>query len=122
MQPFLQQAKMHILIVEDDIKLAAFMKKGFESAGFKVAHCPEGESGLRMALQGAYDAAVIDIMLPGRDGLSLIEELRQRQKPPTPVIILSARLSLDDRILGLQKGGDDYLVKPFAFTELLARV
>ncbi len=113
---------MRILLVEDDIKLASFMQKGFESAGFAVDHCPDGEAGLQMALDGTYDAAVVDIMLPKRDGLSLIEELRWRKRPSTPVIILSAKRSLDDRIRGLQKGGDDYLVKPFAFTELLARV
>jgi DNA-binding response OmpR family regulator len=81
----------------------------------------DGESGLRAALQSPYDVAIIDLMLPRRDGLSLIDELRKR-KVPTPVLILSARRSVDDRVRGLQAGGDDYLTKPFAFTELLARV
>lgn len=112
---------MRILLVEDDVKLASFILKGLKSAGFAVDHYPDGEAGLHMALSESYDAAIIDIMLPKRDGLSLIEELR-RHKGKLPVIILSAKRTVDDRIKGLQSGSDDYLVKPFAFAELLARV
>ncbi|MBI4461919.1 MAG: response regulator transcription factor [Acidobacteria bacterium] len=112
---------MRILLVEDDKKTATFIAKGFERAGFAVDHAANGEDGLHLALTEPYAAAVIDLMLPKQDGLSLIEELR-KQKINTPVIILTARRSLDDRVRGLQTGGDDYLTKPFAFSELLARV
>lgn len=112
---------MRILVVEDDMKIASFIIKGFKQAGFAVDHATNGKEGLHSALTGAYDAAVIDLMLPKLDGLSLIEELR-RQKVNTPVIILSAKRSVDDRVRGLQTGGDDYLTKPFAFSELLARL
>jgi len=112
---------MRILLVEDDKKTAAFIAKGLERAGFAVDQAANGEDGLHLASTEPYDAAVIDIMLPGQDGLSLIEEVR-RQKVNLPVIFLSARRSVDDRIRGLQAGGDDYLTKPFAFSELLARL
>ena len=112
---------MRLLLVEDDLKLASFILKGLKEAGFAADHCADGEDGLHMALSEPYDAAIIDIMLPKRDGLSLIDELR-KIKNNTPVIILSAKRSVDDRIRGLQAGGDDYLVKPFSFAELLARV
>jgi two-component system OmpR family response regulator len=112
---------MRILLVEDDKKIASFVIKGLKEAGFAVDHAIDGESGLHLALTAPYDAAIIDIMLPKLDGLQLIEELR-RQKINTPVLILSAKRSVDDRVRGLQKGGDDYLTKPFAFAELLARV
>ena len=112
---------MRILIVEDDNTIAAFITKGLKEAGFAVDSADNGEDGLLLALTGVYDAAVIDIMLPKLDGLSLIEELR-RKKLNLPVIILSARRSVDERIKGLQSGGDDYLTKPFAFSELLARL
>ena len=112
---------MRVLVVEDDQKIASFVIKGLEQAGFAVDHAANGEDGLHMALNEPYDVAVIDIMLSKRDGLSLIEELR-RQQINTPVIILSARRSVDDRVKGLETGSDDYLTKPFAFTELLARV
>ncbi len=112
---------MRILLIEDDLKLASFILKGFKEAGFAVDHCADGEDGLHMALSEPYDAAIVDIMLPKLDGFSLIDELRRRKKI-TPVIILSAKRSVDDRIKGLQTGSDDYLVKPFAFAELLARV
>jgi DNA-binding response OmpR family regulator len=107
--------------VEDDEKIAFFITKGLKQAGFAVDYAGNGEDGLHLALTEHYDAAIIDIMLPKLDGLSLIEELR-RQKVNTPVIILSAKRSVDDRVSGLQTGGDDYLIKPFAFSELLARV
>jgi two-component system OmpR family response regulator len=112
---------MRILLVEDDKKIASFVIKGLKEAGFAVDHAIDGESGLHLALTAPYDAAIIDIMLPKLYGLQLIEELR-RQKINTPVLILSAKRSVDDRVRGLQKGGDDYLTKPFAFAELLARV
>jgi two-component system OmpR family response regulator len=112
---------MRILLVEDDLKIACFIIEGLKQAGFAIDHAADGEDGLHLALTGSYDAAIVDIMLPKRDGLALIEELR-RQKANTPVLILSAKRSVDDRIKGLQTGGDDYLTKPFAFSELLARV
>ena len=112
---------MRILLVEDDIKIASFIVKGLKAAGYAIDHAADGEEGLNLALTEPYDTAVIDIMLPKRDGLSLIEEMR-KSKVHTPVIILSAKGSVDDRVKGLQTGGDDYLTKPFAFSELLARV
>jgi two-component system OmpR family response regulator len=112
---------MRLLLVEDDLKLASFISKGLREGGFAVDHCADGEDGLHMALTEPYDAAIVDVMLPKLDGLSLIDELR-KTKNNTPVIILSAKRSVDDRIRGLQAGGDDYLVKPFSFAELLARV
>jgi two-component system OmpR family response regulator len=112
---------LRILIVEDDEQIASFIIKGLKQAGFAVDHATDGEEGLRLALTKAYDAAIVDIMLPKLDGLSLIERLRH-QKVNTPVIILSAKRSVDDRVRGLQKGGDDYLTKPFSFSELLARL
>lgn len=112
---------MRVLVIEDDPTIASFLVKGLQEAGFAVDHAEEGRKGLTLALTEPYDAAVVDVMLPGLDGLGLIEELR-RQKIRTPVLILSARRSVDDRVRGLQAGGDDYLVKPFAFSELLARV
>jgi two-component system OmpR family response regulator len=112
---------MRILLVEDDLKTASFISKGLKEAGFVVDHVADGESGLQMASVESYDAAIVDIMLPKMDGLTLIETLRQ-EKINTPVIILSAKRAVDDRVKGLQRGGDDYLTKPFAFSELLARV
>jgi two-component system OmpR family response regulator len=114
---------MRALLVEDDEVIANFIAGGLREAGFAVDREADGERGLAAALrrEGAYDVAIIDLMLPKRDGLSIIEELRRRQVT-TPVLILSARRSVDDRVQGLQAGGDDYLTKPFAFAELLARV
>ena len=112
---------MRILLVEDDLKIASFVVKGLQQAGFAVDHAGDGEEGLDLALYETYDAAIIDIMLPKLDGLKLIKELR-RKKIDTPVIILSAKRSIDDRVKGLQTGSDDYLTKPFSFSELLARV
>lgn len=112
---------MRILLVEDDLKIASFIIKGLKASGFAVDHAANGEDGLHMALNEPYDTNVIDIMLPKLDGLSLIEKLRQ-QGNNTPVLILSAKRSIDDRVKGLQTGSDDYLTKPFAFSELLARV
>lgn len=112
---------MRILLVEDDLKIAFFIIKGLRQAGFAVDHASDGEDGLHMALTEPYDTAIIDIMLPKIDGLTLIDELRQQNKN-TPVLILSAKRSVIDRVKGLQTGSDDYLTKPFAFSELLARV
>ena len=112
---------MRVLVVEDDKKIASFVKKGLEAAGFAVDHAPDGEEGLHLALTESYDAAIIDLMLPKLDGLTLIENIR-KDRINTPIIILSAKGSIDDRVRGLQTGSDDYLTKPFAFSELLARV
>jgi DNA-binding response OmpR family regulator len=112
---------MRILIIEDDAITASFIIKGLKQAGFVVEHARDGEEGLHLASTASYDAAVVDIMLPKLDGIRLIEKLR-RKKIITPVIILSAKGTVDDRIKGLQAGGDDYLIKPFAFSELLARI
>ncbi len=112
---------MQILIVEDDLRIAKFIINGFKQAGYVVDHAADGEDGLHMAVTKTYDVAVIDIMLPKLDGLSLIENLRLRNIQ-TPVIILSAKQSVENRVKGLQSGSDDYLTKPFAFAELLARV
>ncbi|MDJ0828347.1 MAG: response regulator transcription factor [Desulfobacterales bacterium] len=112
---------MRLLLVEDDNKIASFIIKGLKAAGFAVDHANNGVDGLHLAITEPYDVAVIDIMLPKIDGLTLIKKIR-RQAINTPVIILSAKGSIDDRIKGLQTGSDDYLTKPFAFSELLARV
>ncbi len=112
---------MRILVVEDDKKIASFVVKGLKQAGFAVDHSADGEQGLLLAASGPYDAAVVDLMLPKLDGLALLRQLRARGAQ-LPVIILSARASVDDRVQGLQAGGDDYLTKPFAFSELLARI
>ncbi len=112
---------VRILVVEDDDKIASFVVKGLKQAGYAVDHSPEGERALGLAQAVAYDAAVVDVMLPKLDGLSLIQQLRAKNLR-LPVLILSARASVDDRVRGLQAGGDDYLTKPFAFSELLARV
>ncbi len=112
---------MRLLVVEDDKKIASFVVNGLKQAGFAVDHSADGDEALALARSAPYDALVLDLMLPKRDGLSVLETLR-REGLRTPVIILSAKASLDDRIKGLQAGGDDYLTKPFAFSELLARV
>jgi two-component system, OmpR family, response regulator len=113
--------EMRILVIEDDKKIASFVVKGLKQNGYAVDSAADGENGLALAQATPHDAAVIDIMLPRLDGLGVIQALR-RQKINLPVIILSAKGSVDDRIKGLQSGGDDYLVKPFAFSELLARI
>ena len=112
---------MHALLIEDDDTIADFVARGLREAGFAVDRAADGAEGLDAALAQTYDVAVVDVMLPRRDGLSVIEELR-RKGVITPVLILSAKRSVDDRVRGLQAGGDDYLTKPFAFAELLARV
>ncbi|MCX5906869.1 MAG: response regulator transcription factor [Deltaproteobacteria bacterium] len=112
---------MRILLVEDDVKIASFIVKGLKASGYAVDHAADGEEGMDLALTQPYDTAIIDIMLPKLDGLSLIARMR-KEKIRTPVMILSAKGAVDDRVKGLQTGGDDYLTKPFAFSELLARV
>jgi len=112
---------MRILVIEDDEKIASFVVNGLKQNGFLADHAADGQQGLIQARSHPYDAAVIDVMLPLIDGLSLIRQLREGSWR-TPALILSARASVDDRVRGLQAGGDDYLTKPFAFSELLARI
>jgi len=112
---------MRILVIEDDKKIASFVVNGLKQSGYAVDHAADGEAGLLLARSHVHDAAVVDLMLPRLDGLSLIQQLRA-EGWRSPVLILSARVSVDDRVKGLQVGGDDYLTKPFAFSELLARV
>jgi two-component system, OmpR family, response regulator len=112
---------MRVLVVEDDSKIASFIVNGLKQAGFAVDHCADGDEGLAMARSVAYDAAVLDRMLPKLDGLAVVQKLRS-DGSKLPVLILSAKASVDDRVAGLQAGGDDYLTKPFAFSELLARL
>lgn len=112
---------MRILIVEDEKKTAAYLQKGLSEHGFVVDSCLDGEEGLLLATTVEYDLIILDVMVPLRDGWSVLRELRQRGQK-TPVLYLSARDTLDDRVKGLELGADDYLVKPFAFVELLARI
>jgi two-component system OmpR family response regulator len=112
---------MRILIIEDDREAAAYLVRALDEAGHVADHAADGETGQAMADQGTYDVLVVDRMLPKRDGLSIVESLRAR-RDPTPVLILSALGQVDDRVRGLRAGGDDYLTKPFAITELIARV
>lgn len=112
---------MRVLLIEDDRNIADFVLRGLREEGFAVDHVDNGEDGLHMGLTEPYDAAIVDLMLPRLDGLSVIRRLRAESRA-TPVIILSAKGSVDDRVQGLQSGGDDYLTKPFAIAELIARV
>ena len=112
---------MKLLVIEDDRETAAYLVKGLSESGYTVDHSGEGREGLFFATSGSYDAIVLDRMLPGMDGLSILGALRAAQIR-TPALILSALGSVDDRVKGLRSGGDDYLVKPFAFSELLARI
>lgn len=112
---------MRLLIVEDDERIASYIKKGLQESGFVIDHALNGEAGLDYAISGDYAAVIVDLMLPEMNGITLIEHMRVL-KVETPILILSALSSVDDRVKGLQTGGDDYLVKPFAFTELLARI
>jgi len=112
---------MRVLLIEDDKQAAAYLLKGLTESGYNVDHAADGEEGLRQALNEHYDVLVIDRMLPKRDGLTLIRMLRADGNS-TPVLILSALGEVDDRVEGLRMGGDDYLVKPYAFAELLARL
>ena len=112
---------MRALIIEDDRTIADFLARGLREAGFVVDHAADGEEGLEKAVTEAYDVAIVDLMLPKRDGLSVIGSLREKGNR-TPVLILSALGQVDDRIKGLRAGGDDYLPKPYSFAELQARV
>lgn len=111
---------MKLLVIEDEVKLAEYLRKGLTEEGFVVNVAHNGIDGLHLALESDYDLLVLDSMLPGIDGLSLLTALRQSRQ--TPVLMLTARVSVEDRVRGLQSGADDYLVKPFAFSELLARI
>ena len=112
---------MRILLVEDEKKTAAFLSKGLREAGFHVDTAADGEAGVEQALAVRYDLLIVDIMLPKKDGWTVVEELRGGGAQ-TPILFLTARDSVRDRVKGLELGADDYLVKPFAFSELLARV
>lgn len=112
---------MNILLIEDDVKTAEFVAGALRQAGYGVTHCADGEEGAAAALHGACDAAVVDIMLPKRDGLSVIRDIRAAGRT-LPVIVLSARGNVDAKICGLEAGADDYLAKPFSIAELVARV
>lgn len=112
---------MKILLIEDDQIIARFIKKGLKEAGYTIDHEADGLNGLHRALTDSYDLAIIDLMLPRLDGLSIIDRVRDK-KIRLPIIILSAKRSVDDRVHGLRHGSDDYLTKPFSFSELLARV
>ena len=112
---------MRLLLVEDEKKVSSFIKKGLEEEGYAVDLASDGETGLEMGLDGVHDLIILDINLPGRDGLSVLKGLR-RKKITTPVLLLTVRTAIEDRVIGLDTGADDYLTKPFAFEELLARV
>jgi two-component system, OmpR family, response regulator len=112
---------MNVLLVEDEPDLAAYIVRGLTESGHRVDHAARGDSGFRIASEGHYDLLIVDRMLPGMDGLTLVKALREKQSS-LPVLFLSNLGGLDDRVEGLNSGGDDYLAKPFAFTELLARV
>ena len=112
---------MKLLIIEDETKTASYLKKGLGESGFAVDVSTRGDEGLHLALSGDYDLVVLDVMLPGEDGWSVMRDLRESGKE-TPVIFLTARDGVPDRVRGLGLGADDYLVKPFAFSELLARI
>ncbi|RRN66540.1 two-component system response regulator UczR [Caulobacter sp. 602-1] len=112
---------MRILIIEDDLEAAAAMAHGLTEAGYDVQHAPDGEAGLGEAQKGGYDVLVVDRMMPKMDGVTVVETLR-REGDQTPVLFLSALGEVNDRVVGLKAGADDYLVKPYAFPELMARV
>src|SRR6266567_469598 len=112
---------MRILVIEDEKKTAAYLAKGLGEAGFQVTTASDGEAGLDLALAKTFDLFIIDVMLPKRDGWSIVATLK-RKDVRTPILLLTARDSVRDRVKGLELGADDYLVKPFAFSELLARV
>ncbi|HMA66827.1 MAG TPA: response regulator transcription factor [Desulfosalsimonadaceae bacterium] len=112
---------MRLLLIEDDREIGAFVRSGLSEAGFTVDFAETGAEAIQMQSSEPYDLLIVDLMLPDMDGLEIVEEIRRKQLN-TPVLILSAKRSVDDRVKGLQKGGDDYLTKPFVFSELLARV
>ena len=110
---------MRVLVVEDDAKIASFVVRGLKQSGYAVDHAPDGDTGLALAESTGYDAAIVDVMLPGLDGFSLVRRLRSARSQ-VPVLFLSAKSTVEDRVRGLESGADDYLTKPFAFSELLA--
>ena len=112
---------MRLLVVEDERKVSSFIKKGLEEEGYAVDLASDGKTGLRMGMDRVHDLIVLDINLPGMDGLSVLHELRER-KVLTPVLLLTVRANIEDKVLGLDSGADDYLTKPFAFEELVARI
>ena len=112
---------MRLLVIEDEQKVASFIKQGLEEEGYAVDHAGDGASGLQIALQGLHDVIVLDVMLPKLDGLSVLQQLRQANVA-TPVLLLTVRATIEDKVLGLDAGADDYLTKPFAFEEFVARV
>ncbi|SVD50353.1 uncharacterized protein METZ01_LOCUS403207, partial [marine metagenome] len=112
---------MRILVVEDEKKVAGFIKKGLEEETYAVDIAYDGEDGLHLGLEGQYDLIILDIMLPKIDGLAILSQLRDQGRD-VPILLLTAKDAVDDRVAGLNKGADDYLTKPFAFSELLARV
>ena len=112
---------MRLLVIEDEQKVASFIKQGLEEEGYAVDHAADGASGLQMALEGLHDVIVLDVMLPKLDGLSVLQQLRQ-ETITTPVLLLTVRATIEDKVLGLDAGADDYLTKPFAFEEFVARV
>ncbi len=116
-----ETSPLNVLVVEDEAKIAGFVKKGLEEQGFRVTHCADGNDAYATATTQPFDAIVLDIMLPGRDGLSVLKALRA-ERHTVPVILLTARSELDDRIEGLNLGADDYLTKPFYVEELVARL
>lgn len=111
---------MKLLLIEDEIKLAGYLKKGLSEEGFVVDTVHNGVDGLHLAIEQSYDVIVLDAMLPGIDGFAVLAALRQTKQ--TPILMLTARSQVEDRVRGLQSGADDYLVKPFAFAELVARL
>lgn len=112
---------MRLLLVEDENKVASFIKKGLKEEGYAVDLASDGQTGLAMGIDGVHDLIILDINLPRKDGLSVLQELR-RKKVSTPVLLLTVRAAIEDKVIGLDTGADDYLAKPFAFQELLARV
>ena len=112
---------MRLLVIEDEQKVANFIKQGLEEEGYAVDHAADGASGLQMALERLHDVIVLDVLLPKLDGLGVLQQLRQ-ENVPTPVLLLTVRATIEDKVLGLDAGADDYLTKPFAFEEFVARV